>query len=389
MKRMFWPAVAFTAFSLIACSDDSSSNANDNSKGNKTVQEEEEDGGFAYSMEIAAEIDEKNKTMTYTFDMDDELCQIKKDAVKWGAVKGGHADYKSDYKFIGDTLVITEHDIFKNLPDESMVFIGGKENVLKGTWVLSDCDYSEEDGLECYDLTHHYPYVEYSLTITDTSNIYSGEFVIPEDFDLAEDDLTPFKTDYRNSYLMASVLASVMTGEEEDASLAIPFFAFLADSEYVSEILNEYDIKALSQEEDAVTFGIGDDVLSVEVNQGEVSDEGDEYVLDLDVKFKGKTCHLEGVVFDDVVEEYCSEEYIDYYEVDYVVDEKKEQVLFADGMEMDNTDEFAECLLSMHQLLEGADSKNAAVLAKAAPASKASTKSVRAKKMRFASRIKK
>lgn len=67
----------------------------------------------------------------------------------------------------------------------------------------------------------------------------------------------------------------------------------------------------------------------------------------------------------------------------------KEQVLFADGMEMDNTDEFAECLLSMHQLLEGVDSKNAAVLAKAALASKASTKSVRAKKMRFASRIKK
>ena len=38
---------------------------------------------------------------------------------------------------------------------------------------------------------------------------------LPEDFDLAEDDLTPFKTDNKNSYFMASVLSSVVTGEED------------------------------------------------------------------------------------------------------------------------------------------------------------------------------
>ena len=380
MKKMFWTATAFAAFALIACSDNNSSSADG---GDSSISEDD----LVYSTEIASKVDEKNKTMTYSFAMDGELCQIKGDKVKWGAVKGGHADYQSDYKFIGDTLIITEHDIYGLLPDENMVFIGGKKNQLKGTWILSDCEYSEEDGLECYDFSSNYPYVEYSITITDSSNIYSGRFVIPENFDIENDDISPFKTDYKNSYFTASVLTSIATGNDLDVMLAIPFMAFLPDSEYVSKMQEKYNIKTLSLKKDAMTYRIGKDTISIKVNEGDVSEEGDEYILDLDVTLNEKTCHLESVIIDDVDEDNCSKEYLDYYNVDYVVDENDKQVFFADDIEMDNTEEFDDCLLSMHELLTGS-SKTKKALAKEASA-KFKQNTLRAKKMRFASRVKK
>lgn len=161
-QALFFGACATTAIGLLACGEDSSTSPSGSGANS---------AGESISSSYQLLIDENSQTMKLSGQGDFEnKCLVNNGVPQWGSVKIRSGEQLVQYKFVGDTLVLSwwddEDDEFNNL---AKMYVGGKAGSIYSTWTSIPCTYKlSSERTNCDDDD-----IEATEIVSITSNSFS------------------------------------------------------------------------------------------------------------------------------------------------------------------------------------------------------------------------
>lgn len=341
-------AVFATAFLFAACSNNSTSSADDaidyshslDTMGVATVFETPS-SYTASKTEHRLTINREAKTL--------DACVAEGNNYSWKTitVTDGPLDYW--YEFLGDTLVLyriytdEEYDLSSNPNwedrDYGAMFVGGKGGELEGTWDYTGCEYStESQGVECFSpLDEH---TASSLKITKNSaTIIKRHF-----FEKYLDEIEAVGG-YVN-VLMVDIYDALANTHGRDAGVGSYWELYTRGVEQSQQEATLYGVEAIDSTENSKTFIIGDKTYTFKViKAGQSLNQYNNIFMDINVEVSDGTTTCVGYFKTQFNEKsQCNAEGYknSYKEVGY--DSNGDTVHYAYEYQHDNEDEFNKCL---------------------------------------------
>ena len=311
MKKIKYLAMAGVVAMLYACGDDSDSGSNSIAAG---------DGSERHGLVV---IDESNSVIKPYLQDAVEGCFMRGLDFSWKTVELNVDDQLSyKYEFVGDTLVLHSG---KSFSENGIMYVGGKEGNLNGTWQSTLCRYDhEEEETTCYkqcsevkasvlkkfevesedeldevdreDFEEEY-YKKRQKTpcfeddeITDYTIKISGDdiTIITKDRETEEKEFT----DYMNSEYISDLYYAIYEGSTRAPSF---YGLFDEDSADVKSYRRKADIEEnkKTKTEKSVTFVVAEeDTVSVTVNTVNIDKENGKAEVSMVVKSGKRTCEL-------------------------------------------------------------------------------------------------
>lgn len=323
MKKFILASVAAMAtFTFVACGSDSSSS------------------GSSTSVTADLQIDEEAQLFTMTYSEDVEKCIKDGGDFVWKNLGTVEESETYKYSFVDDTLVLREKD-GSHVSSYGMVFVGGSNGSLNGTWkMLYNCEYYDGD-IECEKNAKE----RYSTTFK-----ISGSSVTIESEILVE----PFN-DYMSSRFVYYLVKDIVRGGDIDVDEDELFDDYTEEMfEYLQD--NE-SVKASSVTKTSGTYTIDGVDYSIKVENVEQDEMNESYSAVVKVSSNGNTCTLNYEEAYTVTKSMCSAKNAEYFDLDSYEDENGNKFYEADEFYKSNSSEFEDCMNDMIAANEGKKSK--------------------------------
>lgn len=308
MKKIKYLAMAGVVAMLYACGDDSDSGSNSIAAG---------DGSERHGLVV---IDESNSVIKPYLQDAVEGCFMRGLDFSWKTVELDVDQLSYKYEFVGDTLVLHSG---KSFSENGIMYVGGKEGNLNGTWQSTLCRYDhEEEETTCYKLCS-----EVKASVLKKFEVESEDEldeVDREDFEeeyykkrqktpcFEDDEITDYTikisgdditiitkdreteekefTDYMNSEYISDLYYAIY-----DGSTSAPRFyeLFEEDSADVKSYRKKADIVEKNKTEKSVTIIVAEeDTVSVTVKTVDIDEENGKYEVGMVVASGKRTCEL-------------------------------------------------------------------------------------------------
>lgn len=235
-------AVAASVFFIVACGDDSSSNA---SSETPASPEKVQTKTGRYQIDESQNLLILLPDTTYT-------CVISEENIAWGPSPRHSAD-TAKYEFQGDSLIL---HAFRGGRKSSLeeIFIGGKPGKFDGTWSRYCLTYyigDEPEEPDCYDPP------QFSFTFSD------GKLTQTTILDsVPELDENP---DFMNSKLMSELYYSIYTGDFIFIFNAYKLFSI--DSSYVQSAIQSKEVNIKKSDKTSQVFEINGKTFTININK--------------------------------------------------------------------------------------------------------------------------
>lgn len=324
MKKFILTSVAAMAtLAFVACSSDSSSSS-----------------GSSTSMKADLQIDEDAQLFTMTFTEDVEKCIKDGGDFVWKNLGTVQESETYKYSFVGDTLILREKE-GSYIESDGMVFVGGSQGSLKGTWnLLYNCWYYDGE-IECEKDAKE----RFSTTFK-----ISGSSITIE----SESKAKPFD-DYMSSGFVYYLVKDIARGYNIDVDESDLFDDYTEDMfEYLQD--NE-NVKASSVTKTSGTYTIDGVDYSIKVENVEQDEMNESYSAVVKVSSNGNTCTLNYEEAYTVTKSMCSAKNAEYFDLDSYEDENGNKFYEADEFYKSNYGEFSDCVEDMIAANEGKKSK--------------------------------
>ena len=238
----------------------------------------------------------------------------------WKTVELAVDQLSYKYEFVGDTLVLHSG---KSFSEYGIMFVGGKEGNLNGTWQSTLCSYDhEEEETTCYKLCSEVKAsVLRKFDVTSENELdevdredfeeeyYKKRQKTPcfEDYEITDvtikisgDDITMITkdreteekefTDYMNSEYISDLYYAIYEGYTSAPSF---YDLFVEDSADVKSYRRKADIEEKKKTKESVTFIVAEeDTVSVKVNTVSIDKENGKLEVGMVVKSGKRTCEL-------------------------------------------------------------------------------------------------
>ena len=245
-------AVAASVFFIVACGDDSSSNA---SSETPASPEKVQTKTGRYQIDESQNLLILLPDTTYT-------CVISKEKVAWGPSPRHSAD-TAKYEFLGDSLILHAFRGGSKSPLEE-IYIGGKPGKFDGTWSRYCLTYytgDEPEEPDCYDPP------QFSFTFSD------GKLTETTILDsVPELDENP---DFMNSALMSELYHSIYMG-------AVIFDAnklFSINPSYVQSAIQSYEVNIKKSDKTSQVFEMKGKTFSININKATETPYYNGYII--------------------------------------------------------------------------------------------------------------
>lgn len=245
-------AIAASVFFIVACGDDSSSNA---SSETPASPEKVQTKTGRYQIDESQNLLILLPDTTYT-------CVISEEKVAWGPSPRHSAD-TAKYEFLGDSLIL---HAFRGGRKSSLeeIFIGGKPGKFDGTWSRYCLTYytgDEPEEPDCYDPP------QFSFTFSD------GKLTETTILDsVPELDENP---DFMNSALMSELYHSIYMG-------AVIFDAnklFSINPSYVQSAIQSYEVNIKKSDKTSQVFEMKGKTFSININKATETPYYNGYII--------------------------------------------------------------------------------------------------------------
>jgi hypothetical protein len=328
MKKFLF-AVAIS-LALIACGDDSSSNANNGS--GKSI------GDDAFSWTVALYVNESEHMLIMGLeDYETMMCVVEEQGYTWKTVHITEEPDPMMYEFRNDTLIL--YDIYNGQPelDDGDILVGGTAGNLYGTWTYTGCDYNKNNNTT----TCHEKTLRYTLRTITFSN---GKAEIY--YKVYYDHYLEHNSDFMNSYFMSSLIRT-LNGNYPEAYLSD---IWLMDSSSVQAATEKDRVVFTSKTKTSATFVLGDKTYSVNVMHVDMNLNREGFYVanenrDVQVEVSDGITTCTGEYFSHYMNaDYCKVEYKDNlstYEKKYP---NGEQFIEAEKYNRSNEEEFKQCI---------------------------------------------
>ena len=310
MKKFKYLMMSGVVAMLYACGSDSDGGSGSIAGG---------DGSEQHGLVV---IDESKSLIKPYLQYVEEGCFMSGLDFSWKTVELGVDQLAYKYEFVGDTLVLHSGKAFT---DHGLMYVGGSNGNLNGTWQSTLCTYdNEEEETTCHKLCSDVKATllkKYEVTSEDEL-----DDVDREDFDdeyeakkrktkclenseapyitikISGDDITIIEkdreaeekkefTDYMNSAYISGLYEAIYNESRYAPSFQELFYADSAD---VKKYRKRADIEEKGKTEKSVTFIVDeDDTVSVTVNNVSVDEENGKKEVSMVVKSGKRTCELQ------------------------------------------------------------------------------------------------
>ena len=310
MKKIKYLAMAGVAAMLYACGSDSDSGSNSIAAG---------DGSERHGLVV---VDESNSIIKPYLQDAVEGCFMRGLDFSWKTLELDVDQLSYKYEFVGDTLVL--HD-GRSFSESGMMYVGGKEGNLNGTWQSTLCRYDhEEEETTCYKLCSEVKASvlkkfevesEDELDEVDREDFeeeyykkrqktpcFEDDEIIDYTIKISGDDFTMTTkyreteekefTDYMNSEYISELYYAIYEGYTSAPSF---YGLFDEDSADVKSYRRKADIEEnkKTKTEKSVTFVVAEeDTVSVTVNTVNVDEENGKLEVSMVVASGKRTCEL-------------------------------------------------------------------------------------------------
>lgn len=325
MKKFILTSVAALAtLALVACGSDSSSSSS----------------GSSTSLKADLQIDEEAQLFTMTYSQDVEKCIKDGGDFMWKNLGTVEVSETYKYSFVGDTLILREKE-GSHIESDGMVFVGGSQGSLKGTWnLLYNCWYYDGE-IECEKDAKE----RFSTTFK-----ISGSSITIE----SESKAKPFD-DYMSSRFVYYLVKDIARGNSIDVDEDELFDDYTEEMfEYLQD--NE-SVKASSVTKTSGTYTIDGVDYSIKVENVEQDEMNESYSAVVKVSSNGNTCTLNYEEAYTVTKSMCSAKNAEYFDLDSYEDENGNKFYEADEFYKSNYEEFEDCMDDMIAANEGKKSK--------------------------------
>lgn len=321
-----------TTVLFCACSDDSSSSANDEP---------------AISTETSSlEVDEEHNVLTWTTEKSKELCVHEKGSFTWKTVNLGTSKESARYEFLGDTLVLYSL-VYKNGEQERFgrMYLGGTAGKIYGTWKDLFCDFDPvEKNTFC---------ATGDIFVTKTITLSKGEMTTETQYDFEK-----YSAQKSGNLVLSELTADILRALKGTYELYIPG-AFVDDSARVLSLIQEYKITTISQTKTSINFKMDGKEYALKYNEAEetLAKDGSEKVnrtVKLELSSGKTTCNLD---FERTFMEksLCKSEYKDNLDIKAEIVGQGNTLEYAVAYLANNQEEFEECIKSITPASNGGD----------------------------------
>lgn len=321
MKKFILTSVAALAtLALVACGSDSSSSSS----------------GSSTSLKADLQIDEEAQLFTMTYSLDVEKCIKDGGDFVWKNLGSVERSETYKYSFVGDTLILREKDD-SYTSSYGMVFVGGSQGSLKGTWkMLSYCGYYDGD-IDCE---------EDEVERFSTTFKISGSSITIE----SESKAKPFD-DYMSSGFVYYLVKDIARGNSIDVDGDELFDDYTEEMfEYLQG--NEH-VKASSVTKTSGTYAIDGVDYSIKVENAEQDEMNESYSAVVKVSSNGNSCTFNYEEAYTVTKSMCSAKNAEYFDLDSYEDENGNKFYEAEEFYKSNYEEFEDCMDDMIAANEG------------------------------------
>ncbi len=310
---------------LWACSDDSSSSADDEP---------------AVSTKTSAlEVDEEHNIITWTTENSKDMCLLESGSFTWKTVNLGFSKESARYEFRGDTLVLYPL-VYNNGEQERFgrMYLGGTAGKIYGTWRALFCDFDPvEKNTFC---------ATGDVFTTKTITISKGEMITETQYDFER-----YSAQKSGNLVLSELTADILRALKGTFELYIPG-AFVDDSARVLSLIQEYKITTVSQTKTSINFKMDDKEYALKYNEAEetLAKDGSEKVnrtVKLELSSGKTTCNLD---FERTFMEksLCKSENKDYLDINKeIIDGQGSTLEFAVAYLANNQEEFEKCVKSV------------------------------------------
>lgn len=318
---------------LSACSDDSSSSA--------------EDKPSVSTETSSLEVDEEHNTITWTSDNSKDLCVHEKGSFTWKTVNLGTSKESARYEFRGDTLVLYSL-VYKNGEQERFgrMYLGGTAGKIYGTWKDLFCDFDPvEKNTFC---------ATGDIFVTKTITLSKGEMTTETLYDFER-----YSAQKSGNLVLSELTADILRALKGTYELYIPG-AFVDDSARVLSLIKEYKITTTSQTKTSINFKMDGKEYALKYNEAEetLAKDGSEKlnrIVKLELSSGKTTCNLD---FERTFMEksLCKSENKDYLDINKeIIDGQGNTLEYAVAYLANNQEEFEKCVKSITPASSGDD----------------------------------
>ena len=331
-KLFFLPAL--TAATLFACSDSSSSTAEDEP---------------SISTETSSlEVDEEHNVITWTTEKSKDLCVHENGSFTWKNVNLGTTTESARYEFRGDTLVLYPLDYGKQERFGHM-YLGGTAGKIYGTWKYLFCDFDPvEKNTFC---------ANGDIFATKTITLSKGKMTTETQYDFER-----YSAQKSGNLVLSELTGDILQALKGTKGLYVPG-AFIDDSARVLDLIQEHKIKTTAQTRTSLTFKMDGKEYSLKYNEAEetLAKDGSEKlnrIVKLEISSEETTCSLD---FERTFMEksLCKNENKDYLDLNKeMIDGQGNTLEYAVAYLVNNQEEFEACLEKIGTTSNNSGDKN-------------------------------
>ena len=317
---------------LSSCGDDNSS-----------------DGGeepITSSESRTLDVDEGNRTLTWTSQDSRDLCIHDNGSYTWETVNLGESTESARYEFHGDTLVLYSL-AFVNGKQETYghMYTGGEAGKVYGTWKDIFCEFDpQEKKTYC---------ASGDIFATRTITLSKGKMTVDIEYDFER-----YAAQKSGNLVQSQLTGDILRALNGTSELYIPG-AFVDDSARFQSLIREYKITTSSQTKNSIQFKMNGSSYSIKYNEAEESIAKDgsgklNRIVKLTLSTTKAECNLDYErTF--MEESLCKNENGDFLDVAKEKDAKGNTFEYAVAYLIDNQEEFEKCITTIVSASQGDD----------------------------------